>query len=102
VLPDLRCPRRNITSSKKNHGPAPIPPGNRPHSGPLIGPGHPLDSESGEDQTDGGAGFQEQDAQRRLGDYATEGEHPIQQPTRLNDGQQHAARAKKHGRRNTT
>jgi len=34
----------------------------------------------------GGAPFQEQDAKRRLGDFATAGEHARQQPGPLNDG----------------
>lgn len=68
--------------NKKHHGgPAPIPPGNRPHNGPVVGP------DAGDvDAVDTGAAFDEQDPQRRLGDYGTAGEHPRQQPGPLNDG----------------
>lgn len=72
--------------SKKHHGgPAPIPPGNRPHSGPA----RQEEDEHAADQsdTDTGASFQEQDPQRRLGGFEGAGEHSIQQPTKLNDGQ---------------
>lgn len=69
----------------KKHGPAPIPPGNRPQGGtaPLPDADEPLPAGK-----DDGAPFQEQDPKRRLGDYGTQGEHPIQQPTPLNDGTQ--------------
>lgn len=75
--------------SKKHHGgPAPVPPGNQPKSGP---PG------AGDDETpspnadaNSGSPFHEQDAQRRLGDYGGAGEHPIQQPSHLNDGDTHS------------
>ncbi len=78
--------------SKKHHGgPGPVPPGNRPQSGPAF------NENAGEDedqtpgtQSDTGAGFQEQDPQRRLGDFGTAGEHPRQQPGRLNDGDTHS------------
>lgn len=71
--------------SKKHHGgPAPVPPGNRPTSGPA----HVSEDEhaAAESDTDTGASFQEQDPKRRLGGFSGAGEHPIQQPTRLNDG----------------
>lgn len=77
---------RSVTMSTKHHGgPAPVPPGNRPQSGPA----HQAEDEHAADQsdTDTGAPFQEQDPQRRLGGYSGTGEHPIQQPTQLNDGQ---------------
>jgi len=72
--------------SKKHHGgPAPVPPGNRP----TGGPGFPAEDEhaTGEHDEHTGASFQEQDPKRRLGGFGGAGEHPIQQPTRLNDGQ---------------
>ncbi len=70
---------------KKRHGPAPVPPGNQPAAGP------PAQNIGGEQaHAGGGAPFQEQDANRRLGDYETAGEHSIQQPSRINDGQQHS------------
>lgn len=73
--------------SKNKHNPGPVPPDNRPKGGPGAIPG--LDA----DQTDAentGAPFQEQDPERRLGNYGTAGEHPIQQPGRLNDGDTHS------------
>jgi hypothetical protein len=72
--------------SKKHHGgPAPVPPGNRPHAGP---PGTSVENVGGSDPdaTDTGASFQDQDPQRRLGGYETAGEHSRQQPGPLNDG----------------
>lgn len=77
--------------SKKHHGgPAPVPPGNKP----ADFPSGQRKGAKGEDdlaaQSDPGAGFQEQDPQRRLGDYQTEGEHSIKQPSRLNDGDIHS------------
>lgn len=56
-------------------------PGNRPHTGPGVGP------DSGDlDAADTGEAFSEQDPQRRLGGNGTAGEHPRQQPGALNDG----------------
>lgn len=75
--------------SRKHHGgPAPVPPGNRPQGGTGFDPdaAHP-DNTAAEDA---GGGFQTQDPKRRLGGYATEGEHPRQQPGRLNDGDVHS------------
>jgi len=77
-------------SSKKNHGPAPVPPGNRAHAGPPAAPGHPADDQPSEHDANGNASFQEQDPKRRLGDFSGAGEHPIQQPGRLNDGDTHS------------
>jgi len=74
--------------SKKHHGgPAPVPPGNRPQSGP---PSPTTEEENPGAETDPGTGFQEQDPKRRLGDFGGAGEHPIQQPSRLNDGDRHS------------
>lgn len=72
--------------SKKHHGgPAPVPPGNRPAAGPVP---QADDEHAATDQdTNTGASFQEQDPKRRLGGFSGAGEHPIQQPTKLNDGQ---------------
>ena len=76
--------------SKKHHGgPAPVPPGNRRQSGPAKPTGEDENQITGS-ETDPGAGFQEQDPKRRLGDYGGAGEHPIQQPSRLNDGDRHS------------
>jgi hypothetical protein len=67
--------------SKKHHGgPAPVPPGNRPQSGPAGSGDEPtIDTDTGE-------GFQEQDPKRRIGGYETTGEHSRVQPGPLNDG----------------
>ena len=75
-------------SKKHRGGPAPVPPGNRPHTGPAQ-------AETGEQQPsnaaeDTGASFQDQDPQRRLGGFGGAGEHPRQQPGRLNDGDIHS------------
>jgi len=74
-----------MSHHKTRHGPAPVPPANLPKAGPQSGAEAAQHAEAG-----GGAPFQEQDPQRRLGDYEQEGEHSIQQPSRLNDGQQHS------------
>lgn len=62
--------------SKKNHAPHPTPPGNQTTAGP--GASNPADVEP--DRGDQGAPFSEQDPERRLGNYETQGEHSIQQP----------------------
>ncbi|MBA4064047.1 MAG: hypothetical protein C0501_10110 [Isosphaera sp.] len=71
--------------SKKKHSPGPVPPGNRPQAGPGYSPGQE-DEQDLPAGPDSGAGFQEQDPQRRLGGFETAGEHSRQQPGRLNDG----------------
>lgn len=77
-------------SAKKHHGgPHPVPPGNQPQAYPG-GTGGNMDEGDPGVQSDQGAGFQEQDPQRRLGGYATAGEHPIQQPGLKNDGDRHS------------
>jgi hypothetical protein len=74
-------------SDKHRGGPAPIPPGNRPHVGPQSAdPG----KSATEEVENTGVGFQEQDPQRRLGGYGGAGEHPRQQPGGLNDGDVHS------------
>jgi hypothetical protein len=75
-------------SKKHRAGPDPVPPGNRPQMGPVS-------AETGEQQAsnadeNAGASFQDQDPQRRLGGYGGAGEHPRQQPGRLNDGDIHS------------
>ena len=73
--------------SKKHHGgPGPVPPGNKPAAFPTGHGKPPKGDDETTTQSDQGAGFQEQDPQRRLGGYATAGEHPRQQPSHLNDG----------------
>ncbi|HYH66954.1 MAG TPA: hypothetical protein VD866_19825 [Urbifossiella sp.] len=70
--------------SKKHHGgPAPVPPGNQPKLGPT---GTPAGDEPDTMATDGGAAFNDQDPERRLGGYTTAGEHSRVQPGALNDG----------------
>ena len=66
---------------KKKHA-HPVPPDNQPAAGPPVQPGElpPDDAKPG-----GGAPAQEQDPKRRLGNYGTAGEHPIQQPGGRND-----------------
>ena len=77
--------------SKKHHGgPAPVPPGNQPRIGPGVGP-EMGDADGAQNMNlNEGAGFQEQDPQRRLGNYQTAGEHSRQQPGALNDGDTHS------------
>ena len=70
--------------SKKHHGgPAPVPPGNRPQGGNANDPTN--DEQTPPTHADG-TGFEEQDPQRRLGDFTGKGEHSIQQPSPRNDG----------------
>lgn len=68
-------------STKHHGGPAPVPPGNRPQRGPGIDP-----TTDDVNPVDTGEPFNDQDPQRRLGGYGTAGEHPVQQPSALNDG----------------
>jgi len=71
--------------SKKKHAPHPTPPGNRTAFGPGTSPAA-QEPDAGL-PNNAGAGFDEQDPQRRLGDYETAGEHAIQQPGGKNDAQ---------------
>jgi len=75
---------------KKNHGPGPVPAGNRPHSGTDYEP--PEKDEPGEA---GGAvdeaRLQEEDPERRMGDFTGKADHARQQPGPRNDG------GKRHG-----
>ncbi|HEY1188142.1 MAG TPA: hypothetical protein VGE74_10820 [Gemmata sp.] len=68
--------------SKKNHSPGPVPPANRPHLGTSFQRG----DQDEQTDTDQGASFQEQDPERRLGDYMGTGEHSLQQPGPKNNG----------------
>jgi hypothetical protein len=74
--------------SKKNHSPGPVPPGNQPKSGQALGDEAPEAPNTGEENAS--ASFQEQDPKRRLGNFSGAGEHPRQQPGRLNDGDVHS------------
>ena len=71
---------------KKRHGPGPVPPANLPKSGPQSGAAAAQHAEA----AGGGAPLQEQDPKRRIGDFEGTGEHSRQQPSRINDGQQHS------------
>ncbi len=64
---------------------APIPPANKPRAGPAASPDKGQKVSGHE-----GAPFNEQDPKRRLGDFQTAGEHARQQPSNLNDGNQHS------------
>jgi hypothetical protein len=70
---------------KKRHGPAPIPPENRPQGGPQDPENELLLDQAAEQDKDAGAAFNEQDPKRRLGNYGGAGEHPFQQPGGRND-----------------
>lgn len=70
--------------SKKNHSPGPVPPANQPHTGTAFTPGGDQDQPAPGEATP--PMDQEQDEKRRLGGYGGKGEHPIQQPGKLNDG----------------
>jgi hypothetical protein len=72
-------------SSKKNHRPGPVPPGNRPHTGPA----HSKDEETPDGITAAEQGLQDQDPARRLGDFTGRGEHSIQEPGGKNDSDHH-------------
>jgi hypothetical protein len=61
-------------SKKRKGGSAPIPKGNLPHSGLQQG------EERDTPPIPHGAPASEQDPKRRLGNYGTAGEHPIEQP----------------------
>ena len=67
-------------SKKHKGGPAPVPKGNRSNAGPQKA------LEENAPTTAHGAPASEQDTKRRLGNYGTAGEHPIEQP----DGKQGA------------
>ena len=68
-------------SQKHQGGPGPVPPGNQSHKGPAH-------AAQAEDATspDEASRDQEKDTKGRQGDYKGKGEHPIQQPSALNDG----------------
>lgn len=72
-----------MSHHKKKHA-HPIPPGNQPHAGP------PVEAEPEQQTGGGGAPMNEQDAKRRLGGFEGAGEHPLQQPSQINDGRQHS------------
>lgn len=76
-------------SKKHSGGPAPVPPGNRPQSGPPSGAPGDADAALPDDAHNGDP-FNDQDAQRRLGGFESAGEHARQQPSKLNDGETHS------------
>jgi len=59
-----------------------IPPGNQPHPGGEVAENTNA-KKTNSSQNDNS--FSQQDPKRRLGDYATAGEHPFQQPGGKND-----------------
>jgi hypothetical protein len=61
-------------SKKHKGGPAPVPKGNQSQSGPQKSVLKDIPKKSK------GAPASEQDPKRRLGNYGTAGEHPIEQP----------------------
>lgn len=69
---------------KKKHS-DPVPAGNRPQAGPDSA----NERSGGNAAPAEGAPFSEHDPKRRLGNYGTAGEHPIQQPGGLNDADHH-------------
>jgi hypothetical protein len=75
-------------SKKHRGGPTPVPPGNRPQMGPVSADTDEHQPSNADEST--GASIQDQDPQRRLGGYGGAGEHPRQQPGRLNDGDTHS------------
>jgi len=67
---------------KKKHN-NPVPPGNRPQSGPPeAAQSVPQGRPQGEGEVES---FQELDPKRRFGDFEGTGRHPYQQPGGLND-----------------
>jgi hypothetical protein len=82
--PQNNANKETIMRHKKKHG-APVPPGNQSQTSPPDATA-PNDAEARQ-TSNSGSPFQDQDAKRRLGGYETAGEHAIQQPTPLNDGQ---------------
>jgi hypothetical protein len=68
--------------SKKTHAPGPVPAGNQTR----MGPSYQRPEEEDQAREPQGAGFQEEDPKRRLGDFTGTGEHARQQPGPLNDG----------------
>ncbi len=71
-----------VTMSKKNHSPGPVPPGNRAGGTDQGSPDTGVEHAPPQD----GTGFAEEDPQRRLGSFTGKGEHSIQQPTPRQDG----------------
>ncbi len=74
-----------MAHTKKHSGP--VPPDNQPHTGPADASGHP---EGGQQAAGGEMPMQDQDAQRRLGNFEGRGEPSRQQPGPLNDGDKHS------------
>jgi len=66
---------------KKKHT-NPVPADNRPKIGPAVESNIEANSEVDKHS---GAPFEEQDPNRRLGNYETKGEHSFQQPGGKND-----------------
>jgi hypothetical protein len=64
----------------KKHG-GPVPPGNKPHTGPEPATSPPTETPQGAPEK----APQEQDVKRRLGDYSQTAEHSFKQPGGKND-----------------
>jgi hypothetical protein len=69
---------------KKKHV-HPVPPANRPQTGPPDEQAEVQPRPRNEQGTGNEGGFQEQDPKRRLGDFTGAGEHSFQQPGGRND-----------------
>jgi len=67
---------------KKRHGPGPVPPANRPQTGPPV---PEAETEQGQQEAGNEGGFQEQDPKRRIGNFTGAGEQSYKQPGGLND-----------------
>ena len=70
-------------TKKKRHGPGLTPPANAPHGGPPSSSAAEANVRSG--SVDQGAGFEQQDPKRRLGNFEGAGEHSFVQPGGKND-----------------
>jgi hypothetical protein len=75
-----------MAHKKKNGGP--VPRGNKSTMGPAWG-ANPKEEPVDQSPPEVGSA-QEHDPKRRLGDFSGTAEHPRQQPTDLNDGNQHS------------
>jgi len=69
---------------KKKHV-HPVPPANRPPAGPPDEQNEAQQRESSNQAAQNEGGFQEQDPQRRIGDFTGTGKQSYKQPGGLND-----------------
>lgn len=75
--------------SKKKHAPGPVPPANRPQSGP---PDDRLTDDTAEQLNSQTGGDQERGDQHGTGGYVGKGEASFHQPGGLNDADHHSGR----------